>query len=104
MSLKSLALPFVLNSSDNNPVQDFFVPALKNSARYDRGVGYFSSGWLRLVAEGLVEFAANAGRMRLIASPVLDDGDWEALAMGSQSTAECRVTCHSAACYYKSCR
>ena len=52
MSLKSLHLPTVIDTSSADMAADFYVPALAVSVRYDRGVGFFSSGWLRVVAEG----------------------------------------------------
>ncbi|GAB4190311.1 MAG: DEAD/DEAH box helicase family protein [Roseiflexaceae bacterium] len=49
---------------------------------YDRGVGYFSSSWLRINARGMLAFANNSGRARWITSPILDAADWEALQFG----------------------
>lgn len=61
---------------------DFISPALSMSKRYDRGVGFFSSGWLRMIAQGMVQFAKNEGRARIITSPVLEEADWQALQVG----------------------
>lgn len=58
------------------------MPSLSVSALYDRGVGYFSSGWLRLNSKGMLTFADNGGRARWLASPILDEADWEALQTG----------------------
>jgi hypothetical protein len=80
MSLKELSLPSVIDSSTADMAREFVVPALSASLRYDRGVGFFSSGWLRVVAQGLVAFAANGGRaVRIIGSELLD---WHDLPMG----------------------
>lgn len=49
---------------------------------YDRAVGYFSSGWLRDNAEGMLQFAANGGRGRWVTSPILAEADWDALQSG----------------------
>ncbi len=57
MSLRSLNLPLLLNTSDQDLFRGFFVPALTYTFRYDRGVGYFASGWLRLAAQGMVTLA-----------------------------------------------
>ena len=54
MSLRTLDLPLLLKPSDQDLFRDFFVPALTHAFRYDRGVGYFASGWLRLAAQGMV--------------------------------------------------
>lgn len=82
MSLPQLHLPFIIDSSSADMAREFIVPALAASIRYDRGVGFFSSGWLRMVSEGMVTFARNGGRARFITSPILDSDDWEALQIG----------------------
>jgi hypothetical protein len=82
MLLRDINLPGALNTSAHDLVGDFFVPVLKSSVRYDRGVGYFSSGWLRANAQGMVEFADNGGRARWITSPILGEKDWEYLQKG----------------------
>lgn len=51
--------------------------------RYDRGVGYFSAGWLRLTARGMVTFAENGGHARWVTSPILAEDDWLALQQGT---------------------
>ncbi len=56
MPLRSLDLPTTLDTSTADMVADFYAPALAASIRYDRGVGFFSSGWLRIAAQGLVPF------------------------------------------------
>ena len=85
MLLQDLTFPPVLDTSKSDLIADFFVPALMASERYDRGVGFFSSGWLRLAVAGLVKFAANSGRARWVTSPILSKEDWEALQLGDQA-------------------
>ncbi len=82
MALKQVARSGILDTSTHDLISDFFVPMLRASIRYDRGVGYFSSGWFRAAAAGMVEFAANAGRARWITSPILSEKDWKALREG----------------------
>ena len=72
----------MLDTSSANLIQDFFTPALNYATSYDRGVGYFSSGWLRVNARGLIAFAENDGRARWVTSPILSETDWEALQTG----------------------
>jgi superfamily II DNA or RNA helicase len=72
----------VLDTSASDLIADFFVPLLKEARRYDRGVGYFSSGWFRIAAHGMVEFAAQGGRARWVTSPILTEDDWQALQTG----------------------
>ncbi|HFC12531.1 MAG TPA: DEAD/DEAH box helicase, partial [Anaerolineae bacterium] len=85
MSLKMLEFPAILDTSSAEITTTFFQPALSNSIRYDRAVGYFSSGWLRLNAVGLVQFAANGGKARWVTSPILDSADFAALNLGDQA-------------------
>lgn len=80
--LRSLRLPSTLDSSSSDITQTLLVPALRLSVRYDRGVGYFSSSWLRAAAIGMVAFAANNARARWITSPILSADDWQALQAG----------------------
>jgi superfamily II DNA or RNA helicase len=80
-----LNLPATMDTSSNDLINDFFVPVLSRAVRYDRGVGFFSSSWINLAAEGLLDFARNQGRARWIASPILDPADWEALLTGDQA-------------------
>lgn len=87
-SLKELVLPSVLDTSTHDIIQDFFVPALTHAVRYDRGVGFFSSGWLRIAAQGMVAFAVNGGRSRWVTSPILNQNDWEAMQAGDAARSD----------------
>jgi DNA phosphorothioation system restriction enzyme len=78
----------LLTSSDCNMVSDFFVPALERSIKYDRGVGFFSSGWVRVASSGMLDFAKNHGRARWVTSPILSKEDWEALYSGDQARSD----------------
>jgi superfamily II DNA or RNA helicase len=80
--LHSLQFPTTIDTSSADIISDFFVPALAASVKYDRGVGYFSAGWLRLAAKGMIPFASNSGLARWITSPILDEDDWLALQQG----------------------
>jgi superfamily II DNA or RNA helicase len=72
-------------------VRAFYIPALAQSTEYDRGVGYFTSAWLRLTASGLSGLAANGGSARIIASPKLDPEDWAALRQGIDAREDVRL-------------
>lgn len=85
MSLKKLDIPIALNTSKDDLIDDFFVPLLQNSIRYDRGVGYFSSGWIKEAFTGMTDFSKNGGKARWITSPILDKEDWEALVLGNEA-------------------
>jgi superfamily II DNA or RNA helicase len=71
-----------MDTSSADLIADFFVLALGAASRYDRGVGYFSSGWMKIAAAGMAAFAENGGRARWVTSPILDEADWEALQAG----------------------
>ena len=88
MPLRELPLRPVLETSTRDLVREFFVPALRESLTYDRGVGYFTSSWLKLVAGGLVGLARNGGRGRIVASPILSPDDWAALCQGEDAREE----------------
>jgi hypothetical protein len=85
MPLYTLELPSFLDTSSADLVDDFFVPALLSSVAYDRGVGFFTSGWIRQAGAGLAAFADNGGKARWVTSPILDENDWEALKTGDEA-------------------
>jgi superfamily II DNA or RNA helicase len=80
-SLKELKVRATYRTGANNadPVADFLEPCLAVSAKYDRLSGYFSSRILALAAEGLSEFIAGSGNMRLIMSAHLTPDDFRNL-------------------------
>lgn len=80
--LENHTWPSSMNTSGDDLVREFFEPALNRAIRYDRAVGYFSSGWLRANARGMLQFAANGGRGRWVTSPILAEADWNALRSG----------------------
>lgn len=81
-SFRDITIPGFLDTSANDLIRDFFNPMLAAAVSYDRGVGYFSSGWLRIAAQGMTAFAEHGGRARWVTSPILDKSDWEALVSG----------------------
>jgi len=84
-SIIDLDIPIILDTSSNNLTEDFFKPLLSHSINYDRGVGYFTSGWLRINAIGMSSFAENGGHARWITSPILEEKDWNALKSGEEA-------------------
>lgn len=82
MSLRALPTEPELGTSTSRLIDHFYAPALSESVSYDRGVGYFTSAWLRMAGSGLVKLAANGGKARILASPNLDQGDCVAIARG----------------------
>lgn len=83
--LKNLHLLPVYDSADYDLVQDLMVPLLQNSTSYLRGVGFFTSGWLRLAAHGLSQLIENGGKAKIVLSPMLERTDWEAFQLGEEA-------------------
>lgn len=80
--LKSLTIKEVYNSEDDNILEDFYIPALKNAVSYDRSVGYFDAKVLTTAARGLASFVDNGGYIRLIVGATLTDGEYQAISEG----------------------
>ena len=87
-SLRDHQFPESLDTSADDVVGQLYNPALSAAIRYDRGVGYFTSGWLTYVAEGLAAFARNGAKMRLITSPHLSAEDWSAVKQGEDAKSD----------------
>src|SRR5215467_1864739 len=87
-SLQDLSILPVMDTSTHDLTKEFFIPLLSNSVCYDRGVGFFSSSWLRINCKGMVTFANNGGRARWVTSPILDEADWEALLAGNTARSD----------------
>ena len=83
--LKALHLPHDYRSDRSNLVDEFYVPCLSESVEYWRAVGYFTSHGLALAGKGLAAFVSNGGTMRLVASPLLEPDDIEAIKLGYDS-------------------
>lgn len=83
--LRGMPTPLLLETSTDDVIRSFFEPALKASISYDRGVGFFTSGWLRIAARGLEGFAANGGKARFLVSPHLNEEDWRAIRKGEEA-------------------
>lgn len=73
---------------EDDIAESFYLPAMRSAVRYDRAVGYFSSTVFLLAWPSLKAFVQAGGRMRLICSPVLSEGDHEALREGYSERAE----------------
>lgn len=63
-------------------VQDFYIPALKQSVLYKRAVGFFSSGALIQLSHGISSLIKNGGKIKFIVSPLLSEEDIQAIQNG----------------------
>lgn len=75
-----LAMGYATNTSD--VIREFYEPCLMRAHSYDRAVGYFRSTILLLTARPVAHFAENGGRIRIVCSPELTEGDIEGLRRG----------------------
>ena len=85
MGLRDLKLRKIYDSSETHLVDDLMVPCLCESKAYLRGVGFFSSGWLRIASKGLLSFVENSGKATFIISPLISEADWQALQLGEEA-------------------
>lgn len=66
----------------DNPLENFYIPALSASITYDRSAGYFSSSALAVAAAGVARLIQNGGKMRLLVGAELTEADVEAIRQG----------------------
>lgn len=77
MSFKDLSIDFSYETGTADPINNFYIPVLKEANSYDRIAGYFSSTSLAISARGIKGLIKNGGKMRIIASPHLSHKDLE---------------------------
>lgn len=76
-----------ISKGDNNIADSFLNPVLKCTREYKRSVGFFSSGVLDTIMDGITALARNGGRIKLIASPQLSEEDVQAISLGYEQRA-----------------
>lgn len=79
MEFSQLDIPESLTTSNNSPIDSFFIPVLQCAVSYDVAIGYFSSAWIRDAAEGIAHLASKGGKSRWVISPELSEEDWQLL-------------------------
>ena len=77
-----------INQGPNGLVEAFLNPTLRFTKEYKRSVGFFSSDGLIPLMDGLTVLARNKGRIKLIASPRLNEEDIEAIRQGYERRQE----------------
>ena len=82
MSLARLPTQTSYNTSTDRIIKSFYTPALQAAIHYDRGVGYFTSNWLKMASDGLADFSSRGGTARFIVSPHMSAEDWAACRQG----------------------
>jgi len=83
--LRDLELHHVYDSAEYDLVNDLITPLLSESCEYWRGVGFFTSAWLRTACRGIVKLVSNGGIARIVTSPLMQKADWEALQIGDNA-------------------
>jgi superfamily II DNA or RNA helicase len=78
-NLPDIPLKATYSSLETNLIKDVVAPLLQASIKYDRGVGFFTSGWLKEAAKGLLVFVKQGGKARIITSPNLSAKDWQTI-------------------------
>ena len=73
---------FAYLTGENDPLENFYRPALNQSNTYYRGVGYFSSSSFEIIGQPMVTFFENDGYMRLLTSVHLSEEDTLAIKEG----------------------
>lgn len=82
MALPDICFKTTYYNQKDNVVDDFLIPALKESVEYDRAVGFFSSTSIMAATVGISKLVENGGRIRIICSPRLSEEDIEAIKKG----------------------
>lgn len=82
MSLIELNIKSEYRSLSDDIALDFYIPLLKESIKYKRAVGYFSSSSLYHISFGIASLANNGGKIYLVASPYLSEKDIESIRQG----------------------
>lgn len=85
MSFRDISLKNNYRTSEDDVVNDFLVPALKNSKIYKRAAGFFSSTALIKLSKGISGLITNNGKMQLVVSPHLSQEDINAIKTGYEN-------------------
>lgn len=76
------------DSQKDNLLKDFYIPALANSKKYRRVVGYFNSKSLASAAVGLKDFILNKGHMDILCGVDLNPTDVNIIKFASEHPEE----------------
>lgn len=75
LGLRSLSLKISYRSGRDDLLNEFYIPCLTHTKKYDRAAGYFDSKSLVQAARGISGLVLNDGEMRLLVSPRLSPED-----------------------------
>lgn len=88
MSFERLNVKNCYRTADDNIINDFLSPALREAKEYKRAAGFFSSTALVELSRGISGLIKNEGIMKLIVSPKLSVEDISAIKMGYKKREE----------------
>jgi superfamily II DNA or RNA helicase len=83
-NLTKIKIKSVYRSSDDDMLNDFYLPALSNSVKYYRAVGFFSTALLEYALKGLSKFSGDKGSIRILVGFPLAPDEYEALVEGNR--------------------
>lgn len=83
MSLKDIKYEYTYDSDDNDILNDFYIPVLREAKTYDRIAGFFSSTCFGVASRGIKGLIDNHGKMRMIISPRVSKDDAEMIKKAS---------------------
>ena len=86
--LKNLNLKNQYDSDVDDPLNDFYIPILKEAKIYKRLTAYFSLKSLFSAAQGITELVNNNGKIQLIIEQGLLEADFNAIKDGYDKKAE----------------
>lgn len=93
MSLRSIEIVDKYDSGVQNIVEEFYLPTLKECISYDRIAGFFTSTSLLVSFRGLESLIKNHGKIRLIVSPKLSQGDIDIISCYEKNLDDYLDTC-----------
>lgn len=97
MGLDQLTFKTEYHTSEDNVLEDFYIPCLQRSVLYLRITAFFSGITFQMLARGLTPLIQNGGSMKLIISTQLSQQEKEAISRGySERTV---VEQHMADCF-----
>ena len=86
IDLKKIDFKPVYDSEENNIVNEFYMPCLRESVTYKRATGFFSASTLFYLTAGLSSFfLENNGKIQFIISHEISDNDLEIIKKGYEN-------------------
>ena len=75
MSFSELKLKKSYDSDIDDILDEFYIPVLSKSVKYQRLAGFFSSSVLAVAAKGIIGLINNGGTMQLVCGAKLQEED-----------------------------